>query len=581
MDTQTIVLIVIGILLLLFAITIVIVLVRSSNNTIANNTNTNTGTLALPSLLQPCDFSSGNTNQNSLGSTGICAVGLVCANNNICVAEIGTICNNFTECVSTASTCSGQCASGATGTLGAFCPCPAGSSLSCVPQSDGYNRCLTLNGFPCLVDSDCVDKCINGLCSGGLPLGSPCIGSECLPPYICNGENYCQIINTDNGAENAYCDITIPALACDLPLTCVNNFCSSTFSTLGTNCASSLCNLPLECVVQPPVPPSLTNFSICVFPDNNTCTINCIENFQCIGTECIAETAQSCNFNINCVSGSCTTNNSLFYWNGNGWNNISTTPSDTYSRLIVEYTTGTTVANIYLVGINALRYYNYTTNKWTVAISSPTTLGVIIDACIDHNNNPYLLINTGTSTGVIVTDINLNPVDNFGTTKGNLIIDGNPVPLQSIDIDINHNIVSNDTSGNLYINAVSQGNLGASKARSFGNYPPVQNYAYINDGVKTVGQLNNNTFPLFQINNMTYNKISDYSIHVENSVSVPTSVSATNSNVYMIASSDNINWEIIENSGAFQTSIPGYVNTSSLIGTNGPDLFLFSTSICI
>jgi hypothetical protein len=583
MDNQTFVLIIIGVLLLLFAVIIVIILIRSSNNTILNNTTVSTGVVSLPSLLQPCSVPTGNTTPNQYGTTGVCNTGLVCANNNICLAEIGTLCNNYTECVSSATSCSGRCVSGITGFLGASCPCPSGGSLTCTPQSNGYDICLTQDGYPCTTDSDCIARCINGICSSGLSIGEPCLPNQCATGLACNGQNYCQLNGIDNGAENAYCDTTTPALVCDLPLVCTNNFCASSFSTLGTNCSNSLCNLPLLCQTQPPVPPATNQYTICVFPNNNQCNVNCVEGFNCVGTTCIAETSQACNVDANCASGNCTSNNSLFYWNGNGWNNISTTPSDTYSRLIVEYSTGSTPSNVYLVGINALRYYNYALNKWTVAISSPTSKGVIIDACIDHNNNPYLLINTGTATGVIVTDINLNPISNFGTSAGNLIIGGSPVPLNSIDIDINHNVLSTDTSGNLYINSTSQGNLSASKVRNFGNYLSQQNYAYIydNDGIKTVGQLNNNSFPLFPINNLTYDKIADYSIHVENSTSVPTSVSSSNSNVYAIASPDGVNYEIIENSGGFQTMIPSYVNSTDLIGTNGPDLYLFATSICL
>ena len=577
MNSESISVLIITIIVVILSVVIVVVLLRSSSNAVTTGSTINTGTVALPSLGQLCTYTPGNTNLNDLGSTGICAAGLICAQSGICIADIGTPCIDYSQCTSLANVCSGKCANGVTNVLEGFCPCLS-SDLVCVTQSDGYNRCVLVNGESCTSSNQCLNQCINGICQGFLGLGAACINNnQCASGLSCSSGGNCQPAGVQNGQQNAFCDSKLP---CDSPLFCANNECVSTFSVFGTNCTNSLCNLPLTCVAQPPVPPSSTTYNICTFPYNNAANFVCIQNFTDVGGTCLANTNQSCFTNLNCTSGTCHPNNSLLYWNGTYWQGAVTTPTDVYSRVIVLYRTGSTQANVYLVGAGGIRYYNATSSAWSTIVTNPTPLGIIIDACIDSNNNLFYLIDTASPKGHIVTDSTFIPVSNFGTLDGNLIVGGSPVPLISIDIDINDNIISNDTSGVLYINATSQGNLGATKARAFGNYTPATNYAYINNGVKTFGQLNNNTFPLFQINSQTYNKIADYSIHVENSTSVPTSVSATASNILMIASPDNVNYQIILNSGAYQSSLPGYVNYQSLIGTNGTDIYLFNPNIC-
>jgi hypothetical protein len=545
------------------------------------------GSPGLPGIFQPCNFDNNNRNVNSLGSTGICATGLICGVNNLCVADLGTPCSSFFQCTPESNTCSGKCAFGPVGGLNQFCPCRQNLGLECVTLASGYQTCVYRNGFPCTVDTECVNRCINNVCSGGLSIGSPCSAGQCIAPYECNAQNYCQLPNVQNGSQNAYCNDTNPALFCFAPLSCTDNECTSTSSGLGTVCSNSVCNLPLQCKQQPAVPPGTTGgFQICVFPDNNTCTTNCAPGFVCDlnSNKCIASVGQSCVTDNNCSSDVCNVNSTLLYWTGTKWLNLGTAPTDTFSRLIVEYRTGTSVSNVYLLGTAGLHHYNFGTNTWSLTISSPTPLGPIIDSCIDFGNKVWLLIDTGTSVGPVVVDTNLVPTTQFGTPNGNLIIAGNVIPLSTIDINVNNKIVSSDANGKVYINTVQQTlppSIGARKARAFGNYPPVDNFAYIHFLVNTVGQLNNNTFPLFTDNGTPFINVTDYSIYVVNSITVPTSVDAANSFIYMIATTDNVNYQIIVNSGAYQSSIPGYVDNTSLIGNNGPDLFLYSTHACV
>jgi hypothetical protein len=575
---QTAIVIIVAILVIILIIILTIVLIKNANNTISTN---NTGTTALPLLSQPCLFKAGTT-PNSLGSLGICGTGLICTVNNTCVLDLGTPCGNLTQCTPSANVCSGKCANGPSGGLNQFCPCNEG--LTCVVQSDGFNVCKGSNGSPCVTNNDCLNMCINNVCTGGLSAGSQCLGSQCAPGLYCDPTNHCQPTGIISGQQNAFCFPTT-APTCNNPLVCMDNICQSTFSTLGSNCTNQLCNIPLECDAIPPVPPGNTGVNACVFSNDNTCVNNCVPGFTCTGSKCLAQNFQFCVADSNCVTGNCEGNNSLFYWTGSHWNNLATAPTDTYLRINVLYRNGpndNVVADLYMLGIGGLRFYDFTANIWTITVQNPAPMGNIIDTAIDHNNNPFLMIDTKGTDGVVITDINFNPISNFGTAAGNLIIGGNPVPLNSFDIDVNGNVISTDTNGKLYVNTVMKVNSGASKARAFGNDTTVQNYAYIsNSGVKTVGQLNNNTFPLFPVKGVSYNKIADYSIHVENSISVPTSVNAAASKFYAIASPDGINYQLILDSAAFQTVIPGYVGAADIVGNNGPDLYLYSARICM
>src|SRR5213080_1494445 len=207
-------------------VTAVILLLRSTPTTTNNISTKNPG-----SLTQPCSFDVSHQTPNVLGSTGICQNGFICEINQVCVADIGTICNSIADCSSETTTCSGRCSNQPNGNLNQLCPCNAG--LNCVPQTTGFNVCKGGFGFPCVNNSDCVGLCTNGFCSGGLPIGSVCQSQICAPPNLyCDPLHFCQEVGTISFQQNAFCQV-LSEPGCSPGLACIDNRCSSTFGILG------------------------------------------------------------------------------------------------------------------------------------------------------------------------------------------------------------------------------------------------------------------------------------------------------------------------------------------------------------
>lgn len=583
---------------IVIVVVVAILLLRTTPNPVTNTPTTNPGTLS-----QPCGFSATNTVPNVFGSTGLCNPGFICEANGVCVSDLGTSCNTLTDCSSQATVCSGRCSNGPTGGLNQLCPCTG--LTKCVPQANGYNVCKGLSGSPCLQTTDCIGLCINGFCSGGLPEGSPCISQICSSGLYCDGFGFCQPNGIVTGEQNAFCVIT-GAPACDPGLRCVDNLCASTFGVLGSNCATQFCNDPLVCTVIPALPGSPTDINSCLFADNNVCVHTCPGNFICttVGTikQCLGTTGQACIANSNCSNNTCSNMNGLLQWTGTTWLNVSTPPTDTFSKMLLG--TGVTgmQSNVYLLGTTGLWLYNGT---WTLLYSLNTTAGKILDFSImtGVTDTLYLLV-LNSSGKTVVLNSNLTPTNKFGTVDGSLVVGSVTIVIASFSVNNLGDIYSNTSGGNVYKNTTFLGNFGT-KIRAYEATNPSSNdFTVINNlGVQSFGELGNNFFPLFTqpaIGGLTYNVIANYDISLQYidlcGVTGSTGASGTTgctgssshvfipntsaSNLIMIASPNGVNYQIILNTGNLQTTYPGYVNSSTLIAVNTVDKYLYTPRIC-
>jgi hypothetical protein len=561
------------IILVLILITVAVLINRSY--TVSNS---NTPASSLSTLLEPCNFYNLKTN-NIFGSSGVCSPGLICNNSGLCVADLNTPCTSLAQCSSTATVCSGRCSNDPNGELDELCPCNPG--LECVPTADGYNRCKLKKGSTCNNDSQCVARCVNGFCSSGKPEGSACLSSkDCESGFNCS-LGFCQLNGITTGSQNAYCNNSNsnPPI-CNPPLTCVDNRCASTYGEFSDNCTSAVCNLPLVCTTQAPIPPSTQPVNICLFIPDNKCERVCMQGFECTGTSnriCKATPGLTCNNNSNCVSNNCTSTPGLFEFDGTNWNNVSTPPVDTYIRFQLSRNNN----DLYCLGTFGVRKFDGT--DWSVIITNPTSKGIIIDFTIDYNDKLIYMINTNTPNKTIIVDSNLNPTNKFGTLNGNLIITGIPQVLNSFDIDINNDIICSSAAGVIYKNSTPLIQSGInSLCKTYGNYTGSLNYTYYtpNIGVTGVGQLVGTILPRLPVNNSNYNKIADYSIYGTDS-SVGNGVfDITKSRFLTISSADSVNYQIILNSGVYQSTLTGYVNSSSRVAVNRDKIYLYTSRVC-
>lgn len=625
MSEQSTIIIIVILLVVVIIGTLIYILYRS-NKPLSTATGV-TGS-SLPLFGQSCSFVTGNTNTNLLGSVGVCSSGLICLPNGVCVAGPNTPCTNINQCSPLSTTCSGLCLNGPVGGLLEYCPCD--SPLLCVPnQSTGINLCLGPSGYSCTSSDQCVGQCVNNICQGGLAGGQECIGLECGSGLYCDPTGFCQPTGILSGQQGAFCNISPTAPVCDSPLVCQSGVCISTIYEVGANCTApaetGLCNNYLNCEVMTSIL-GATASTNCIYPYNMACSIQstCAPSYNCVSPLCIAQNNQPCVSNTNCVSGTCTSNNSLLYWNGASWSFVSTTPTDTYNQMITAYSTGasgatgiTNAAPVYLLGGSFVRQYVPQTNTWTnissTTISSAVNNIIIIEGILlDYENNLYfnLLHNNGTILYSTITDSNLNPISNFGTSDGSLIIGGTKQILSSASFDINQNIfVTIFGSGDVYQNTTYLNVSNASSIQAYGTNPYVTNYAYIDSTtgpakVIAVGELQNLQFPLFLINGQdwiaqTYSIFGTDSAFYEgptggtgatfiNCTAMPGTTGCTfsfnpiKSYVYTIAraSSATNTYAIVVNNGTYQSELPGYIGEDTLIATNGTDTYLFVTNIC-
>jgi hypothetical protein len=598
--------ILIGVVIIVVVV-IAVLLLRSTPNPVTNVPTPNPG-----SLSQPCAHDPTNTTPNIFGSTGICGAGYICETNNICVADLGTLCNTLTDCSSQATVCSGRCSTEATGGINKLCPC--GPLSKCVPQPDGYNRCKGTSGAPCVLSSDCIGQCINGFCSGGLQEGSPCISQLCEKGSYCDAKGFCQQIPFISGQQNAFCAVTGEP-TCDPGLRCVDNRCASTFGVLGSNCKTQFCNQPLICTSVPALPGTPTSYSACLFNDNNICITNCPGNFSCttvgLVKKCLGNVGQACIANNNCVNNNCASMSGLLKWTGTTWSNISTPPSEIFTKLRLGNGVAQTPSNVYALGSTGLWRYNGT---WSLLFSKNLSIGTIIDFSVNGvNDNIHLLITTIAGITIIV-DSNLNPIGNFGTANGALVIGSTVIVIANFSFNNFGEVYCNTASGNVYKNATFLGNFGTKITAYNASNSSANDFAVINgNGVFANGELGNLIFPLFPqppppMPGAIYNKIANYDMYVEyipNTGSTGITgitgstgctgtsgstgstcadgsliVNAATSNIIMIASPDAINYQILVNTSNIQTPYPGYVNANSLVATNKVDIYLLTPKIC-
>jgi hypothetical protein len=602
-------LIILTAVVLIVVVVVAIFLLRSTPTTISNTATVNPGL-----LYQPCAFNPTNTTPNALGSTGLCGSGFICEINDVCVADIGTLCTSLNDCSSQASTCSGRCSNQPTGGLNQLCPCDNGTT--CVPQTNGFNVCKGTTGTTCATSSDCVGQCINGFCSGGLPEGSACLSQICEPGLYCDPFGFCQPTGVITGEQNAFCIINGQP-SCNPGLRCVSNLCTSTFGTLGSNCLTEFCNDPLKCTQIPqPGTGETTNLEVCTFVDDNVCLTTCPPNFACtsVGSikKCLGSTGQACISNSNCSSGNCTSLAGLLQWagiTGATWNNVATPPSTTFFKMLLGNGVINQQSNVYMLGFTGLWLYNGTWVRLfqqVVIISGIPCIILDFSVEIDNSGNEflYLLVFNNVSLTTLVVDQNLVPITNFGTSNGTLIIDGSPVRITSIGFNNFGDIYCTDPSGNVYKNATPLGNFG-SKIRVYNASVETNNdFAVINSsGVEAVGEIGQGTgnviFPQFTeppLGGLTYNNVANYDMYITYIFNPGTTgstgstgstgttgsfiVSGSGSNVIMIASPDGVNYQIIVNTGNIQTPYPGYVNANTLVATNAVDTYLYTPNIC-
>jgi hypothetical protein len=567
------------ILLLLLFILIAVVLIYTTHIT-APKPATATPINNISTFGQPCNFYKLNNNKNDLNSSGVCGPGLICSSNNLCINDLNTPCLSLAQCSSAATVCSGRCTTGPVGNLNQNCPCNDG--LSCVPQASGFNVCKLNGGAVCATDNDCVAKCVNNVCTTGRVEGQSCISSnECGTGLYCS-IGFCQLNGITTGAQNAFClSNSIFSPNCSTPLTCVDNRCNSTFGEFGDNCTNTVCNLPLECKVQQSAQVPTDTVNVCIYKPNNKCDKTCISGFTCTPgiptSKCLANTGMTCLANNNCTSGTCTGTPGLFKWTGTRWLNVGTPPNETFKRLqVAKFGT-----NLYTLSTAGIRKFDG--SNWTLVYTSSNN---IIDFTVDYTEKIWILLDTGTSDGRVIVDSNNVPTTKFNTPAGNLIINNIVITIANFDIDIQGDIISTDTTGRLYISSTQvSGIVNASLPRTYGNFAQALNYSYYvpGIGVTGVGQLLNNVFPRLPVEFANYNIISDYSIFGKDFVSLtipPGNLDITTSAFYAIASSDNINYSVILNTGTYQSILTAYVDINSKIANNENVIYLYNKKVC-
>ena len=569
--------IILVLIILVVIVVATVLLLRTTPTTINNTATINPGTLS-----EPCGFDPSNTTKNIFGSTGICQPGFICGPNKVCIANLGTRCNTLSDCSPQATVCSGRCANEPTGGINQLCPC--GPTTQCVPQTDGFNRCKGINGSLCVTADDCIADCINGVCGGGLAEGSSCISQLCAPGLYCDPRGFCQQTGIITGQQNAFCTIT-NSPGCDTGLNCVDNRCANAFGILASNCRGQICNQPLICTVVPPIPGSGTtrNTEACLFLDNNLCINNCPGNFVCttqgIVKKCLGERGQACIANNNCIHNVCSTMSGLLHWTGTTWVNIATPPTDIFIKMLSG------PINIYMLGATGIWRYNG--NTWVLIYGKNTSVGSILDFSINTPGDVIHLLILTLSGDTIVVDGSLTPINNFGTPTGQLIVAGDPVTIANISFSNFGDIYSNDASGNVYKNATFLGNFGT-RIRAYQATTSTANDFVVvtNNGILSQGELGAVTFPIFRqppIGGAIYNIIANYDIYIQYITDPTTSQlvhSASGSDIYMIASADNVNYQIIWNSSNVQSTFPGYVDANSLVTTFNNNLYLYSPRIC-